>query len=112
MTYSHLLKDALCWISVFSLVAAVGTAGCGNTGEDETGNLPPPGGAGPGPTPPPPEKSDIKTGPCDEEEGVEFKCVVVIKQANDIISCFYGIQYCAFGEWTQCLEEGTDPPVR
>lgn len=110
----HLVDGLLRMALAGALVSALSVVACGNNEEDETGTYIPGGGGapGPGPDPQPPvdDVTKIERGPCDEPEGEEFDCVVVIEQSNDIISCFYGIQFCSAGEWTGCLEEGSEPP--
>lgn len=88
---------ALRQLAAFAALAAVvgATVGCADDGPlkkpadlDETRDS----------APPPKE-----TVACDP--GEERECSVTVRQPNDLISCFKGVQYCEDdGTWSQCVE--------
>lgn len=47
------------------------------------------------------------TGPC--EPDTEAACTTTIEQVTGVTSCFYGVQYCVDGLWSECLD--VDAPV-
>lgn len=68
------------------------------------------GMGGDGPLGPPPKEDTIKLGACEDPEAT-FECSVYYEQANGVTSCFYGIQYCVGGEWSDCLDPTAEVPV-
>lgn len=50
----------------------------------------------------------LSIGSCDED-GDPRECKVYHHQANGVVSCYSGVQFCEDGRWTDCLAADTTP---
>jgi hypothetical protein len=93
-------------------VGALNLTGCGS-GDSRRPTVKPPtsqggeGGAGPGLGGAGPGSSGGRSGAPDCDEGEQKECTVYVQQASGVTSCWYGIQFCVDGEFTECLDPGT-----
>lgn len=44
-------------------------------------------------------------------EGAQRECVVNLRQANGVVSCWKGTQFCVDGTWSRCLESDDSQPA-